>query len=623
MSGIPTRRVGPRGASQPSLYERTTSRRAGANAASTSRIPPGPGPMRATSTLAPSNIPTSCNPRGPGQGPQRSMSRLQPPSTSRSQIPSLSSIPRSVSKTGAIPKASAKSVTVEKQTKSGSQMVTKTSSRKITKGDIKEAARSKAQRTKKSTLVKDGEDNEESEWGQGRATTSVLEQQLAESLLEVAAQRPKTPLIATTGWKTAMKPPMMMTKEGLIPIETQVISTKSVTKQPGMPDIIGRDVTTIETISPDMAERTEVVMSRVSPFRPGAHATKTKEAVIVQNKVALAAGYKQTIKTVTYEGDPEDIRQAPVLPSPQDVAKMVREETALINETLALQMPDVKRVSPSTYPIRKKALGYSFNKDTVAGVESRETSATCTAMPEDLEEPTPEMIAEMMNIEERGLTLGDVPSNLYNYLFPGPTSTEPKVAVASAVSFPLHDVVIPDKIPNMSMDVQNIEEVMNVTLHAAVAASGNQNDNSYCATVGEEPLVTKNAARKGGKTKRKRVTPIANEKPPWGAIEDVEPVIDLVGAPLAVNRTIQQETEEECDPLMEGIEFLLQTEAPQHYSQIQMRGTQKPDWFPGYVMALPNVPNLVTLARSPSEVFGAAWQATQPDIFNDDSLFII
>jgi len=45
--------------------------------------------------------------------------------------------------------------------------------------------------------------------------------------------------------------------------------------------------------------------------------------------------------------------------------------------------------------------------------------------------------------------------------------------------------------------------------------------------------------------------------------------------------------------------------------------------FSGYIYTLPEFPDVVKLARSPDEVFIAAWKSCQPKLIPDESISIL
>lgn len=113
------------------------------------------------------------------------------------------------------------------------------------------------------------------------------------------------------------------------------------------------------------------------------------------------------------------------------------------------------------------------------------------------------------------------------------------------------------------------------------------------------------------------------EEPPWKR-EDMQPVIDLVGA--APRSTITAVNLSDITPTVvhnevdNVLEYHLIPKQPQYVSKVQLRGSQQPNWFPGYYMALPDS---IKVVKSPCDVLPAAWAAVQPDIFSDDSFLIV
>lgn len=101
-------------------------------------------------------------------------------------------------------------------------------------------------------------------------------------------------------------------------------------------------------------------------------------------------------------------------------------------------------------------------------------------------------------------------------------------------------------------------------------------------------------------------------------------IADLVGAEPA-SPLIEEEIDLTVakDPANQGIEFFLELHGPRHVSRVQLRGSQNPPWFPGYIVALPTIPDLVRVERTPNTILSSAWRAVQPNVFAEDSFLII
>lgn len=101
-------------------------------------------------------------------------------------------------------------------------------------------------------------------------------------------------------------------------------------------------------------------------------------------------------------------------------------------------------------------------------------------------------------------------------------------------------------------------------------------------------------------------------------------IADLVGAEPA-SSLIAEELDLTVykDPATQGIDYLLELQGPRHVSRVQLRGSQNPPWFPGYVVALPTIPDIIRIERNPNTVISSAWRAVQPNLFAEDSFLII
>lgn len=104
----------------------------------------------------------------------------------------------------------------------------------------------------------------------------------------------------------------------------------------------------------------------------------------------------------------------------------------------------------------------------------------------------------------------------------------------------------------------------------------------------------------------------------------MQAIAELVGAEPANPLTVEEtEISTSKDPANQGIDFFLELQGPTHVSRVQLRGSQNPPWFPGYIVALPTIPEITRLERTPNNVINSAWKAVQPDVFAEDSFLFI
>ncbi|KAJ8964862.1 hypothetical protein NQ314_004581 [Rhamnusium bicolor] len=127
-----------------------------------------------------------------------------------------------------------------------------------------------------------------------------------------------------------------------------------------------------------------------------------------------------------------------------------------------------------------------------------------------------------------------------------------------------------------------------------------------------------------GKNKEKSFQPITDEKSLW-INANLERLVNIVGAePVEVldpANVADLETSGNLEQEMAtGMEYYVDVDPVQYMSRIQLRGTQEPSYFPGYLVALPDFPEIIKLARSPDEVFASAWKSVQPKYFPDESM---
>lgn len=61
----------------------------------------------------------------------------------------------------------------------------------------------------------------------------------------------------------------------------------------------------------------------------------------------------------------------------------------------------------------------------------------------------------------------------------------------------------------------------------------------------------------------------------------MQTIADLVGAEPA--SPLLEQIRVCKDPTIEGIDFMLELQPPRYVSRVQLRGSQKPPWFPGII----------------------------------------
>lgn len=272
--------------------------------------------------------------------------------------------------------------------------------------------------------------------------------------------------------------------------------------------------------------------------------------------------------------------------SPEQLERLVEEESIDVNKTLKLKPIDLKVASPTNYPTRKKEHALRLNYSSVAELEQSIVQPEPNADQEQ-EEAQPEMMATIMYTEETKIGLEAHPAQMYDILFPDQKDTT-MMTVSSVVPIQLQDVLVPHQLPEEFHQQGANQEIQDVIAHVETKGEIKPAGNAFCEATGQQVTI-KNAAKR--KTKKLTDIPmLAEEMPPWG-VEDMQPIIDIVGAPIHTSLTVhpvedgQEEagqapaTPEEDDSV--AIDYMLQLEPPTHISRIQLRGSTRPPWFQG------------------------------------------
>ncbi|KRT83158.1 hypothetical protein AMK59_3909, partial [Oryctes borbonicus] len=311
--------------------------------------------------------------------------------------------------------------------------------------------------------------------------------------------------------------------------------------------------------------------------------------------------------------------------SPEDVERMVEEEAIDVNKTLRLKPLDLKVYSPKSYTTRKREQELKLTYTSV--VELQDSIVVPEPSPDqEQEEVQPEMMATIMFTEESKLGLESQPAEMYDLLFPEKRDGT-MMTVNSVAPAPLQDILVPHQLPENFHATGATPEIQTAISTVEVKGDSKPSGNAFCETAGEQTKI-KNIARR----KKKKLTDVpllAEEMPPWG-VEDMEPLVEAVGAPLrsSLIATVSKTGEEEegeappAPPEEEdvAIDYMLQLEPPTHISRVQLRGSTRPSWFQGYYLALPEIPNLVRVEKTAENALVSAWRAVQPNYFPDDSI---
>ncbi|XP_031351645.1 uncharacterized protein LOC116176943 [Photinus pyralis] len=192
----------------------------------------------------------------------------------------------------------------------------------------------------------------------------------------------------------------------------------------------------------------------------------------------------------------------------------------------------------------------------------------------------------------------------------------------------MQKVVVPEDVPSSVLTESVPPEIEHLATRARDCNARSPTDNIYSTRVlqGKTRPKINNTAKRGQAERRGYPVYISDEKPPWG-VEELQPIMDLAGAaPSSQAQRVDTLNVSDNVPLFyhnedeNVLEYHLIPQPPRFTSHVQLRGSQKPSWFPGFCIALPDNIRVVT---TPCDVLPAAWQAVQPDIFSDESFLIV
>ncbi|KAL9698390.1 hypothetical protein quinque_001831 [Culex quinquefasciatus] len=170
--------------------------------------------------------------------------------------------------------------------------------------------------------------------------------------------------------------------------------------------------------------------------------------------------------------------------------------------------------------------------------------------------------AEMLELEEEGVSMQDSPKKIVEALFPD-------AAPSAEISGIACDVLIPSEIPVDKMNTMN--SLDHSTAEIALKASS-------------IPAPAEDAAKK------------------------------ILADSLHQMATTVIEARPTPPPLDPLYEIDLKLDRPKRQNYIQLQGSTPPAWFPGFYAVFPGAPGLVQATKSPSSTLLTAWRKMQPSI---------
>ncbi|KAK4875314.1 hypothetical protein RN001_011736 [Aquatica leii] len=452
------------------------------------------------------------------------------------------------------------------------------------------------------------------------APVSSLEQVVEKQLLEKLSKSSGVPVRAKGARKTETVPPVITTAEGeTVQGTLQIHLDRLVERSPEI-EYIKRYMTGVEVGEQGAAKKYEYSIQEAEPYpsispRPDG-VVPLREVISVKSTISFAPGVREKVSTTIYESTE---------PDPVEVSQLIEEEAREVDRINRIPPPEVKGSPSNIYPIKKKLQQMQLNPESVRMLE-KSVDLPPVSPDEPREELAPEIMAAIMHTEERGLNMETAPSNVCNYLFPN-VQDDLVINVKPVAPKPMQQVVVPEQIPSELLIEGVPAEIESIAQDAKTCCCRQPTDNIYSSSIlKERPPKVYNMAERG-QPGRKGYPILSEEQPPWSS-KDLQPIMDLVGAgPTSPIRVVEPSSDDpNTTPIFyhneseNVLEYHLIPQPPRFISNVQLRGSQKPSWFPGYYMALPDNIRVVT---SPCDVLPAAWQAVQPDIFAEDSFLII
>lgn len=208
---------------------------------------------------------------------------------------------------------------------------------------------------------------------------------------------------------------------------------------------------------------------------------------------------------------------------------------------------------------------------------------------QEQEEAEPEMLATLMHTEETRIGLEAHPMQMYDMLFPD-GKDHVMMTVNSVAPSPLQDILVPNQLPEEFHFSGINPDIETAVATAEIKGESKPAGNAFSEATGQNAQ-TKNTAKRTLK-KLTDVPLLSEEMPPVGVM-DMQPIVDLVGAPLrtglvatasaGVDAEEEEESADQPTPEEESIciDYMLQLEPPTHTSRVQLRGSSRPSWFPG------------------------------------------
>ncbi|XP_049823209.1 uncharacterized protein LOC109600066 isoform X1 [Aethina tumida] len=304
---------------------------------------------------------------------------------------------------------------------------------------------------------------------------------------------------------------------------------------------------------------------------------------------------------------------------PDDIMRLVEKENQDI-ETFARVTNVYVPMNPSNFSPKQKLQRLRLNSEAIALLYKMVTSPNASADDPVIEAP-PETMIYLMNAMERKIEPTVDPTVQFNSLFTVNNLGE-LINMSPMAPGYFQDLVVPLNEPKQLQHELITEEIRIVTGKLA------KSNRLFPEEAPKDSLfkeVQPNIEPNYEKIKSEPGLAEGSELP-WGE-EDLALVANIVGGVPAqliepLNVKDLEADEDKINEMQKGIDYYLEMETPVYSSKVQMRGTNPPSWFPGYIYASDVDENPVQIARSPSEVFIRGWKATHPQFFPPKSIYL-
>ncbi|KAK9889540.1 hypothetical protein WA026_006895 [Henosepilachna vigintioctopunctata] len=444
---------------------------------------------------------------------------------------------------------------------------------------------------------------------------SLLRKQVA---LQVKGQAAKAKIgckvTAVAAKKTAVPPlEKIMTPAGPQQVIQKVITEKRVERSK-CGEVVSRNIKTIELNQ--ATGETIQVEEETQQLNPHFKANEgpVKETVTIVSERDITEAFESRIENVVRETTKLDAGLGMDL---QQVSQLVEEEKEDVENALRINPPELVTQAPDKFPLRKKLQTLKLSPENIVLLEEAVVKPPISA-DDPLPEPSPEVMAQIIDAMDKSMQPKQDTEMTFNSLFT--ENMEPQAAmlnISSVAPGPLADVVVPsDSVPEIiqeEMLSKSMEEAAILVQTTAVKPA----DFNFSVLTPVEP-------KKKVRKKWERYKMITDEDPPW-KVEDILETSAAVGAFPEENldaTNILETTQRGgfSEEIEKGIEYYLECNTLQYFSRVQLRGSQPPPWFPGYIYALSDMSNGVEVGKSPSQVMFAAWRSVQPEVFPNDSI---